>query len=686
MKQALKAALRENRGSGIVMVLVSMLFVTLLGAALLYMSYTGYLVKVTDRRAKENFYDAASAMTELQAGIQQAVTESIAEAYREMLIHYKDADFTGADMTAKFQALFQENVLAWELGGERLFTAEAVCKTAVLERFLSRPAQVTALTAGKAEQKGDILLIRDVSVSYTNPRSKLNSTVTADMSISMPAFYSLAAEYTISHVPEFAMIARTALTQNTTAGGLAVQGNAYAGRVELYGSGTTFSLDQGTLICADAVAVTGAGSGGQSRFTVRSNASLWANRIAVGQNGTLALEGRTYVADDLELAGANAAAHVRGRYFGFGNDDSEAGKSSAILINGRNSTLDLSQVNELMLAGHSFVSSSIVTGGEATGQVRMGESISGKTNQQAYLIPPAFLTGAAGNPMVFSGAQPPSVQIKEDVLWTVDNTAKTLQDYHVSVKPVILNRGGAGNRVVYYFMEFATRADANAYFKDYFTVNQAEMTTYLNLYTTLSALGNHQTSVQTSGYTLQKNSDQTYSLRSFSEPGNMAAASGQLALMFERMRRTLSAVNAAAADNPYEYLVKQEALSRITGTAAFREEGGETVALAVNGAYTIDAGTPAGVRIVLASGNVTVNRPFDGLIISGGTIDLKASVYASRDDVAAAFSALNSSGEAFRTLFHPVAGIGGSTLTGTADQHGNWSPDQLVGFQNWTKS
>ena len=49
------ASLRNNRGSGVVLVLVCMLFVSILGTTLLYMSYTGFRMKVAERQGKQTF-------------------------------------------------------------------------------------------------------------------------------------------------------------------------------------------------------------------------------------------------------------------------------------------------------------------------------------------------------------------------------------------------------------------------------------------------------------------------------------------------------------------------------------------------------------------------------------------------------------------------------------------------------
>jgi hypothetical protein len=64
--QAAYKALRGNSGSGIVLVLVCMLCVSMLGIMILYLSYTGMLLKMTQRQAQNDFYTATTAMDEVR--------------------------------------------------------------------------------------------------------------------------------------------------------------------------------------------------------------------------------------------------------------------------------------------------------------------------------------------------------------------------------------------------------------------------------------------------------------------------------------------------------------------------------------------------------------------------------------------------------------------------------------------
>ena len=116
-------------------------------------------------------------------------------------------------------------------------------------------------------------------------------------------------------------------------------------------------------------------------------------------SGTLSLDSKTYVADDLILSGTGSKVTLMREYYGYGisqltsEEEIKAGESSAILINGKDATVDLSKVTRLLLAGRAYIGqkslggSSILPESESKQPILMGESIAVKGNQIAYLVP-----------------------------------------------------------------------------------------------------------------------------------------------------------------------------------------------------------------------------------------------------------------------------------------------------------
>lgn len=77
--------------------------------------------------------------------------------------------------------------------------------------------------------------------------------------------------------------------------------------------------------------------------------------------------------------------------------------SSAIVINGKNTTMDLSGLEKIMLAGKNYIASSQIAGKRTnSNDVMTGESLTVKGTQLAYLAPSEILAdGNCTNPMTY---------------------------------------------------------------------------------------------------------------------------------------------------------------------------------------------------------------------------------------------------------------------------------------------
>ena len=118
----------------------------------------------------------------------------------------------------------------------------------------------------------------------------------------------------------------------------------------------------------------------------------------------------------------------------------------------------------------------------------MGESLSVKSNQLAYLVPVSCITTKeyASNPCAFAGSQVPELMIDDTtVLWTLDGVEKKLSDYIGSGKgsiKTLYKPLGDNLTVVYVFMQFDSRTAANTYFKDCFAAEPDKVKQYLSFY------------------------------------------------------------------------------------------------------------------------------------------------------------------------------------------------------------
>jgi hypothetical protein len=672
----------------LVLVLVCMACVTILGAAVLYLSYTGMRVKVAERQSKEDFYDASAAMDEIRAGLQEAVSDAITAAYKTTLINYNNPDFiSGMTLPDRFQEEVHADLTSWQTGGTALFIDNKYSLEAL--RTFVRHTGVTVDSAADlplASYAGKVLTLKAVRVTYTDPRSGYSTSVTSDLTVRMPDFSYLYSEYSISGLPEFAVITQTGLEQATNISTLTISGSAYAGAIDLRGSGSSLTINGGTMVCAGDVSVTDAGPSGGPRLTVDDTVDLWANHITVNTNGSVQLSGTTHVRDDLDLAGLHAGAVLQGSYYGFGSDLADAGRSSAILVNGRQTSLDLSGLNRLMLAGHSFISNykSLLPGSSAQ-DVLMGESLSVRSNQEAYLLSREDLpTGVTTNPYIHSTSETPAPV-------SAQTAAVLLNDYGAAARLVSTPLPGTAQAVTYYFLTFSDPEKANQYFKAYFDTHQAEIASYLNSYTTLSAMTGKPLSV---GYTLGKKSDGSYALQSYISPDFVANSAAKMLEQFGQLTTTLfeTGQSVPAGTNPYTYFVRQEMLGKLPDAgvpAEFLDSDGSAVALMVRNTepYSVNFPADSKMRVIIATGDVTVNQNFNGLIICGGKLTMDASVNADREDVTAAFaSGCTLDGTDYQLSDFLRAGVANTAGESAGAAGAGWKLDELVGYQNWSKN
>lgn len=250
----------------------------------------------------------------------------------------------------------------------------------------------------------------------------------------------------------------------------------------------------------------------QGSFSAGAGVTLWTQGIRMTE-GKVTLDGTTYVADDLTVeknakSGDGSQVKIAGEYYGFGSPDSakksknytqsgqsvendtprlyddfnDADLSSSIVINGRNTTIDLSAVNKFLLAGRSYIAVSGIKGSSenANSDVMLGESLSVKGSQLAYLVPAALLkTGSevsASNPMNYDDYRESDLMKKDDdqqVDWDETVSAwggKSLSEIGVDKsKPIqtVFYNDNAGGGYVYFYLNFTDNEKASDFMQTY---------------------------------------------------------------------------------------------------------------------------------------------------------------------------------------------------------------------------
>lgn len=692
MKRAAQKLNRDNRGSGVVAVLVAMLFISALGAALLFISYTGYQVKIAARRGTENFYNADTAMSEIRAGVQLAVTESLGTAYTSVLENYAtltgsyEGDAVDKDMyptldaylESQFQQRFQTAFGAWQYtdaadGAAYPLIKDGSVNPDLLAHFIS-PDQRASVTLGSGavtlvnSPADNRLLLRGVALSYKDERGYLTN-LSADITVAYPPFSYTPAGQMLNGLNRYALIALGGL--DCSAKSASLTGNANVGSLYVSNASVALGYSGGAMVCRGDAIITNSGS-----FSVVSTASVpaefWAGDIALpaGQS-SVTLSGSTYVRNDLTLDGSGASATLSGAYYGFGSSADDASQSSAILVNGRGTRLNMSGLNRLVLAGSSFIDATAPIGG---GTYRMGQSVATRSDQLAYLVPKSCLpSGVTTNPCLVTN------QFADYTAASVLGSLANAGSYYsyVSAVRIVYVPLTSSQWAAYFFMTFSSQTDANAFFAGYFAdpQNASGITSYLKTYL-----------AEYSAPASADSAGATYSgtVASLGLSGAADSVSAGYLNTFNSLWKTGTRSGSGSADDYYHAVVNETAINEklAQGVTEFMV-GADTAAVIARGDYTFSGG---GINIIIATGNVTVNSNFTGIIISGGKVTMNGDIAAAPEEVSAALHASAAMGDGTQYAVLDFLNDGGAAGAASGSQSGiSWDVDALVGYSNWKK-
>lgn len=396
---------------------------------------------------------------------------------------------------------------------------------------------------------------------------------------------------------------------------------------------------------------------------------------------SLTANGRLYAYGNPSTAAAAENYNSATKTFEMGDPlNHPADFSSAVLINSKNAKVDFSGLEELILAGNAYVGASLRD--ESNSDVKMGESVALKSDQRAYLVPAGYIapycTNHGGiNPMsedtylalrqemmdklgYTSDAQIGKLDFVRSSTDSVQGIPTELEKYGVidiqqEVCP-IMTMGGTIN-YVYFFLVFDSDGSAKDFADSYYAKEQ-------NLSTLQGRLDVNHTEVlypntmkdEPENFTFYYNGsvvvpsdihgDNTATFYtgkctslSTTDSASLIAKENEFQNTYASLRHKLTTdYSTLTADERtktvYQYLVADMTnvdlnknisygTRRVFATNNEVAADAQMCAVVANGDYTIGAdesGKP--IHAVIASGNVTVTRDFEGIIIAGGTVTI----------------------------------------------------------------
>lgn len=501
---------KDNRGTALSMVIIIIAFVSVLVAAVLSVSMMNVYMKSVDRNAKENFYSAEGALEQINLGLQEEMSEAAANAYNEVMQNYA-GETSEADRRRNFNLKYIQNLIdAVGTAG-----AGGTYDKTVLEGYFSEDIKTYAKVNANSEPcvlqtDEDSVVLKDVVVSYTDPEGYLTY-IETDIRMKAPNL-NLVHPLEMPEVFEYSIIANEKLVSANNSM-VTFGANVYAGADGMIlGEGSRWTFDGAEkLVVSGDIDIPQPGL-----LAAAKEMDLWANEIQVrgGElrtNGRTFVANDLILSKSGSKVDLNGEYYGYGN--GVGLTDSgpngevielaEEGENSSILINGTGTDFDMSGTRRLYLAGSAQIRGedmSAPDGMNGNTVINLGESVEVKSNQIAYLVPPECIGVYEGealigrNPMTEEeynklsqyAADDNRKDAFEEVSFdtVVEGLGKTLAEYkpedRVGYRKLFVTDVN-GNKLVYYYVDFDTD-EASRYFREYYAANKEKLNRFMENY------------------------------------------------------------------------------------------------------------------------------------------------------------------------------------------------------------
>lgn len=729
----------NNKGAALISVIVVVAFISIIAALALWTSYMNYYMKITDMKSSDNFYSAEGVVEQIKVGLQTELSDATGVAYNNVLQRYNEFDVSAREsyfysqiITQLRKDLMGATINEYNIETVRSFVNGEIDEgdIAVINMDNGDTATITCkspICLLEVNSADNSVILRDVNVAYTSAAKGVNtytSVINTDFVVKAPVI-DFSDTSTIPDIFEYVIIADQHLVGTNS--NCHFTGSVFGGNGKALDPGDvatdedessiildnhsdwTFNTNLGRVIGGKKIWLNNS-----AKMTVDETSTLWTDNINLGNSAELTnnsvelnLLGTAYVADDLTIDGRDCKVTLAGSYLGYGADTfykkDKYGKnniteeddidempgddSSAILVNGKNTSLDMTGLDALWLAGRSYVGTKKVAnvgrGDAKKNQINipMSESISVRGNQVAYLVPASALAKFNGesllptkrNPMtaadyatyVYPYLESNNPQFVECDIenTTIPGSDFPLSDYVDSTvgpdgtrnyKIQKIFAQGIGGNLIYYYMVMDVAA-ANSFFEKYYGVagNKAKLDSYLDTYipggvkmmdtevtegTRIDIAGNWLQSIENEEGGTDVKLCTPISTSEDTTTETVTSANIFTALK-TKLITNISKVSTAEMDKRlYENLILKDMVDdevSLSGSSLkFEDEDSGCFGVVARAAYTYDSSKDAGgkCRVIICNGDVTVKRDFRGTIISGGVVTIDPAVHVAEND------------------------------------------------------
>lgn len=671
-----KNIMKDNRGASLVTVLITIGFVGVLLSMVLMITLVNFKMKRVNAYAKDTFYSAEQVLDEINIGLQRYVSDSLTAAYRDVMESY--TDYTIAEKEEILKTAYYESMWA-KLEADA--SHHTYSTDALQDAFLKDSTKwrgddtdgygaVLRVTQanGSLGTTGEMItydksgiVLKNLRVYYKDSKGYV-SVIETDIRIAYPQF-SFASSTALPDLAEYSIIADEGIVTSTNLGGnVDITGSIYGDSLNVVIPDNAGKLN---------INHTGAGkvifkhemSLDNASFSAEDTVAFWAEDI-IADSSNLTLIGETNIANDLNIKGNQSSITLKGSYNGYGNSLTESDKSSAILINGSNSSLDMSDIEEITVAGHAYVGTKSANLGSLTGTERgagenvyTGESVAIKSNQILYLVPGECI-GVDRETLESRYRKNPLTASEYAEIMDGEKYHEIYADMYVDklegdLSYYIRKQNGVAmpekvfiptnnETMVYYYMTFESERHANEYFNKYYGSNKDQTDKYASHYATLLDFPDTASlnTVKFAGNGLEKVQNSPFELKgdvmtdaSIKMEDNRKAYGDQFSALCTKLISNYGDLtDLVEAPNPngqilFENIIDETKMSEYISNASGGVAGMNAVLDGAEGKVVLAEGyyevTESDVHLVIAKGDVKISvQNFEGLVFANGEVEI----------------------------------------------------------------
>lgn len=501
-----KCMSKNNKGASLVLVIVAMLFVGIIASVILTVTVGNSNSVRTSQDTSKNFYSAESVLDDFKLFLQKFANSSATSAYGAVLEHVAATGTGDKETLAKlYKRKFIESMNS-ELSSFPELTSTLINGSITFGRCditnvdISFAHYVAGYYDTLKPENSTFPKLEGVVITFKDENG-YESKITTDITFSsqMPPFGWTNPKGDFSYdVDHFAIISRNNISANSSYLTGTIKGNIYAGNnLEVETDPATSSdqlqLQSEYIIVGNNIDVVNGKLSLQklndSSLIDSSVSEMWCNEIVVGSAEVSTNNMNLYLSDDLTLNGKKSKfVSDGGYYYGYGADSrtrveavtSDSGeKSSAIVLNGLSSTLDISKLSGLYIAGTAYTQLPGIDGADNVAgnydannvYFTQGESITYRALQPLYLIPGQYIKKVNHNPMTATEAgfnETTKTSTIEIDIAEAKTKVPNIENYLGSpaYKIQTVRYVNSGTNYVYVFWNFKDVDSAVAYFSD----------------------------------------------------------------------------------------------------------------------------------------------------------------------------------------------------------------------------